>query len=531
MSDIATETMEQTEQTEYQNYTLSEFLDAVAVAPGPERMRLEEDYMEAMYWKAQGQGLTLDEAVARAKSGELKPIGFSGAPRIEGTEEDPAPEMPEGTLTFQDLVMGGGNKWFDLAGEGSYTDALLLTARDYLNNTLGVDITSHGVDLKNLHEAGRVRQNGMDYIVYDLNFYDPKGRARITLQQAENTRGLYSDRAFKSLGPIGGHVGEQMITLQVAVPMSADARRAETSTAARETALSNSYAEVTDLDKMAGAYLRATTSREKPVERTEAYTRVAEMLEKERLITEQWGSFAATAGDRALTPEEFEETKKHMPGPTVKEMLGQIDSIPHPGTRTHVLQQYEGALKAQVENPNLTVYAMSSVMGWSTPEAGGGGGYAGPKYRPPDRREILDMARTYAGVVIGEQNETLVQRATDAYMQTHRRRFDNPSYGEEPLQSLKEIFRATDKYKKVQNLRPDGITEEEWLPRYQSIAERTGIAASRSDQLAVGQASQGLGIDSAQRGAEVSRLATTGQATGTFLDSMRQSIGNVMRMV
>lgn len=122
---------------------------------------------------------------------------------------------------------------------------------------------------------------------------------------------------------------------------------------------------------------------------------------------------------------------------------------------------------------------------------GGGGGFARAAYVPPDRRDVQDMVRGRLAALVGQADPARVESLTDLYMSEDRRAYDSPTAGINPRASITEQIRKGSDYQRIQALRPDSISEEDWIPTYQRYGVAAGLTPETSGQFGIDQATVG----------------------------------------
>ncbi len=151
----------------------------------------------------------------------------------------------------------------------------------------------------------------------------------------------------------------------------------------------------------------------------------------------------------------------------------------------------------------------------------GGGGFAGPVYRAPDRRNTEDFVKGMLVSLIGSGFTIYLEEFTDLFMKEDRRNFDSEREAIDPSTSVLEAIRQTEEYKTIHKLRPEGTDERTWISDRIRAAEFGGLTGSLQEDFAITQATVGGDLEDVQVAASVAQLQTSGRATGTIERRMR----------
>ena len=163
---------------------------------------------------------------------------------------------------------------------------------------------------------------------------------------------------------------------------------------------------------------------------------------------------------------------------------------------------------------------------------GGGGGFAGPVYRAPDRRVVEDMVKGMMVSLIGQVNDGRVKSLTDIYMRDHRRNFDSMNAEIDPAQSVLENIRAGEDYRVAHAMRPESEDERTWISNRAMLAKRGGLNQEDVEGFAVTQATVGADEGDIIDAAASAQFAQTGSVAGTSLEErMKGAAMNMFRNV
>jgi hypothetical protein len=218
---------------------------------------------------------------------------------------------------------------------------------------------------------------------------------------------------------------------------------------------------------------------------------------------------------------------------------GLIDEIP---TRKDwedgwVLPRLQGRLSEEFEDiPDArTGFVGWSPEGWaddwdvSAPGGGGrggggrgGGGALGPVYVNPDRAQIEDYVKAYVVATTGRAHADLISQGVEAFLKADRQGFDSEDQSYDPQTAMKNVIRGADKYKAVQDVRPDSVDEMQWVSSRQGKLRQLGLSASLAEDVGISQAMAGATDEAVQAAGQV---AHTG-ATGRLLSAHRERLKN-----
>lgn len=161
---------------------------------------------------------------------------------------------------------------------------------------------------------------------------------------------------------------------------------------------------------------------------------------------------------------------------------------------------------------------------------GRGGGRVAPEYRPPDRRVVEDMVRDKMSLLIGQKNESTVQRLADVFMSDHRLNWEGKT-DRDPTQSVTEEIRKLSEYKRIHALRPDTVDETEWFTAQLAGVRSLGVTPSKEAARAADQAATGTAAARAQEAASIFQQAGRASATPTFFRKISNAVTDMARMV
>ena len=163
---------------------------------------------------------------------------------------------------------------------------------------------------------------------------------------------------------------------------------------------------------------------------------------------------------------------------------------------------------------------------------GGGGGFAAPVYKAPDRREIEDWVRGKLTSLVGSSDpDVRLQDFTDLYMKDHRRNWDSPSREIVPEMSVIEAIRNEGDYQRIHTLRPEGVDESAWIKDRLRLANAAGLSPTLLDKFGTFQAQVGATDADVTRAAEGRQFRRTSQSMGDLKRRMQGTIRNVMQGV
>ena len=164
---------------------------------------------------------------------------------------------------------------------------------------------------------------------------------------------------------------------------------------------------------------------------------------------------------------------------------------------------------------------------------GGGGGFAGPVYREPDRRVVEDFVKGSLVSLVGSIPQQYVDKFTDLFMKDHRRNFDSLDKEIDAQQSVVAAIRKTEEYKVIHNLRPKGVDERSWVADRKTEATRGGLGTGEVENFAITQATVGADIGDVAEAAAFAQLQGSGQAPaflqGTFRNAVQSIFAGVGR--
>jgi hypothetical protein len=152
----------------------------------------------------------------------------------------------------------------------------------------------------------------------------------------------------------------------------------------------------------------------------------------------------------------------------------------------------------------------------------GGGGFAGPVYRAPDRRVVEDFVKGTLVSLVGTVPDHLVGPGVDAYMRDHRRNFDSEAIEIDPGQSVLELIRNTAEYQSIHKLRPKSVDERDWIGQRAQEAQRGGLDTEQIEKFAITQATAGGDLPDVAEAAATAQLQESGQAPTLLEQQFRQ---------
>lgn len=189
-----------------------------------------------------------------------------------------------------------------------------------------------------------------------------------------------------------------------------------------------------------------------------------------------------------------------------------------------------------------------AMTGFVNPFVSGGGGrrggggrsgptYVAPNYQVPDRAALREQIKAYVVAVTGKAHDSLIDAATDTYLEANREAFDAAVSADrtrtlsgtpsdvaqiDPWQRAVQHVRDTALYKTIHGLRPDSVDEMEWVTSRQAKLEQLGLSAQRASTLGVKQAQAG----STDRGLVGAAERQYNTDRGLILTSQRNKIKN-----
>jgi hypothetical protein len=140
----------------------------------------------------------------------------------------------------------------------------------------------------------------------------------------------------------------------------------------------------------------------------------------------------------------------------------------------------------------------------------------------PDPAQIEDYVKSYVVAVTGRAHEDLIQLGVDAFLDADRKGFNSETQQFDPASAMKNVVRGTDKYKAVNDARPDSVDEMEWVSSRQGKLRQLGLSATLAEEVGIEQAMAGGATEAVQRAGEVAQVG----ATGRLLQSQRQRLKN-----
>lgn len=158
----------------------------------------------------------------------------------------------------------------------------------------------------------------------------------------------------------------------------------------------------------------------------------------------------------------------------------------------------------------------------------GGGGFAGPVYRAPDRRVVEDFVKGGLISLVGFLPDQLkIDQLVDVYLRDHRRNFDSPEQEIDPSQSILQAIRQSNEYKTIHQLRPDTVDERSWISDRRAAAAQGGLNLGEQEDFAIVQATAGGDVADVREAAAFTQLSRSGQAPD-FLNGLVRSVANNM---
>lgn len=171
--------------------------------------------------------------------------------------------------------------------------------------------------------------------------------------------------------------------------------------------------------------------------------------------------------------------------------------------------------------PGLDTQISSGSGRTEAPSGGGRGGAAAATFVPQDEATVREQVRNYIINVTGTSDERLIALGVKEFMSRDRASFGaRDTQGIDPWQAMKEVIRATQAYRDVNDARPDSVDEMDWVTTKQAKLRSLGLSAARAEDVGIDQASAG-GSDEALIGA--GQIAQQ-QGTGRLLESHRASL-------
>ncbi len=155
---------------------------------------------------------------------------------------------------------------------------------------------------------------------------------------------------------------------------------------------------------------------------------------------------------------------------------------------------------------------------------GGGAGRLAPAYVKPDARLVQEAVKNYVVATTGRVYQDLIDKGVGTYMSEHRRGFDlRDSEQVDPLQSVKELVRADQRYITAQSLRPENVDETVWIPQKQQELLQRGVAAPRVEELGIQLATVGASGAALQSAAESQVFADSSRLLETQRNAIKTS--------
>jgi len=178
----------------------------------------------------------------------------------------------------------------------------------------------------------------------------------------------------------------------------------------------------------------------------------------------------------------------------------------------------------------ITEFSDGGLVDWGS-YGSSGSGVAAPVYVPPDRRNVEDMIRGQMARLLGRADEASLQKYTDLYMLKHREfTFDNPASGLDPSAEITEQIRKRSDFKRIHELRPDFVNEDEWVTMRQQYGVQAGLTANQAEQFAINQATVGTAAPSLSAAAATTGFVQ-GNETPEFVQRAKNAAGRLFQGV
>lgn len=150
-------------------------------------------------------------------------------------------------------------------------------------------------------------------------------------------------------------------------------------------------------------------------------------------------------------------------------------------------------------------------------------------YQVPDINKVRDSIKNLMVSLIGQVDEARIEQLTRLYMQVDRQRFDG--LNRDPDQVVLDVIRGYPEYQQIHALRPDFVDEADWLAyQYQGLMN-SGMRNSAVAQRAITQAIVGTAPALAGEAGQLYELQETGRPLPAFLDSLQNTMSNIMRLM